>query len=364
MKNVIKSASFLSLVAMFASCNQVETTQPQKRDIINAVFASGYVIQDNEYQVTANTEGYLVKRFVDEGVTVRAGMPLFQLSNDVQAENLSSAEVNYQDALRKLDSTSPERAQLELQLSQAKTQLALDKKNYERYENLLEKKAVSQVDYEKAKYQYESSLNNVELKEKVLADFINTLEINAKNARSQLMIQKSTNEDYFLSTNIDGIVLNVLKQPGELVRRGEVVALIGGGQKLAKLFVAEEDIEEVSINQKVFINLNTQKDQNLEGVISKIYPSFDEIEQSFVVEATFNNPPENIYHNTQLQANIIIDQIKGAWVIPSDFIDVGDSVIVKGVGKKWVEFGIRNDKWTQVVNGLDESQTLQKPDKL
>lgn len=363
-KIISTSISILSLVLTLSSCSQLETTQPQKKEIINAVFASGHVIAEEEYQVTANTEGYLAKRFVDEGVSVKAGMPLVQLSNDVQAENLSSAEINYQDALRKLNANSPERAQLELQVSQAKAQLALDKKNHERHEKLYAKQAVSQLEYEKTKYQYESALNNVEIKEKALADFILALEVNAKNAKSQLMIQKSTNEDYFLASTIDGVVLKVFKQPGELVRRGEVVALIGGGPKLARLFVAEEDIEAIALGQQVFINLNTQKEINFEGSITKIYPSFDEIEQSFVVEASFKNAPDKIYHNTQLQANILIDQVKDALVIPSDYLSEGDSVYVEGTGRKYVEVGIRNDLWIQVKSGLDETYTLLKPKDL
>ncbi|MEM6525849.1 MAG: HlyD family efflux transporter periplasmic adaptor subunit [Bacteroidota bacterium] len=359
-KLIIKSLSVFGLMSLLSSCNQVETTQPEQRDIINAVFASGHVISDHEYQVTANAEGYLVRRFVDEGAVVQSNMPLFQLSNDIQSENVSSAEINYQDALRKLDINSPERAQLELQISLAQTQLELDKKNYERYKKLVAKKAVSQVEFENARYQFKSAQNNAQLKQKALDDFIKTLEINEKNAKSQLIIQKSTNDDYFLTSTIDGIVLKVFKQPGELVKRGEVIALIGGGQKLVKLFVAEEDIEEVAIDQQVYINLNTQKDQNFKGSITKIYPSFDEVEQSFIVEASFNKAPEKLYHNAQLQANIIIDKIENAWVIPPDFVSEGNKVYVKGEGKKLVKLGIRNDQWIQVLSGLDAQQTLQK----
>jgi multidrug efflux pump subunit AcrA (membrane-fusion protein) len=350
-----------SFLLLLAGCSQVETTRPQKKDLIDAVFATGKVISEQEYQVTAKTEDYLVQRFVDEGSQVASGMPLFQLSSDVPSENLSTAQAKYQDALRKLNANSPERTQLELQITQARSQLALDEKNHDRFKKLVELQAVSQSDFEKARHQYERSLANLQLKEEALSDFIHALELNAMQAQSQFMIQQATVEDYYLTSNLDGVVLKVYKQAGELVRRGETVALIGSGKKLAKLYVAEEDIENITIGQPVYLNLNTRKDQNFEGMISKIYPSFDEVEQSFVVEATFVHAPPTIYHNTQLQANIIIDRREGVLVIPAAFIGRGDSVMVEGEGMRYVKLGVRNQQWAEVVSGLKEHQVLQKP---
>lgn len=364
MKRIVnKTTIFFLILAFLGSCSQVETTKPERKDIIDAVFASGEVVFENEYQVTANTEGYLIKSFVEEGSEVQSDIPLFQLANEVQSENLSSAEVNYRDAVSKLNTNSPEITQLKIQLDQAERQLWKDRKNYERYEKLVEKEAVSQAEFESIKYQYESSVNNVKLKEKSLADRINTLEVNLQNAKSQLAIQQSANNDYFLTSAIDGKVLKLYKQPGELIRRGEVIALIGGGRELARLLVSEEDIEEIAVGQLVYINLNTNKDTNVEGKVSKIYPSFDESVQSFIVEAYFEKLPEKVYHNTQLQANIIIDRIADALVIPSGYLSEGDSLLA-GSRKVAVKLGIRNEQWVQVISGVDENTTLQKPDEL
>ncbi len=351
-------------VVCMISCNGVETVHPKKTAIIDAVFASGHIITDHEYQVTANTEGYLIKSFVDEGDTVEAGMPLFQLSNEIQSENVSNAKVNYQDAIRKLGVNAPERVQLELQIEQAHSQMLLDKKNYHRYQKLLATKAVSQMEFEKIKLQYENSVRNVDIQEKALSDLVNSLELNAQNARTQLSIQQETNNDYFVFATIDGVPLNTVKERGELVRRGEVVAAIGGGGKLAKLYVAEEDIHEVRLAQEVIINLNTEKGKMRTGAITKIYPSFDEAEQSFIVEASLGGDVFNIYHNTQLQANIIVNEKEDVFVIPSWFLLDGDSVILKGGERRYIEVGITNDQWIEVLEGLDQTDILQEPSAL
>lgn len=351
------------LVSTVFSCSEQETTQPQKVDIVDAVFASGNVVYEHEYQVTAKVEGYLVSSEVEEGSLVDSQKPLFRLSNAVQGEQLSNAELNYQDAVSRLDERSPERVKQELQIAQAKAQL--DEKNYQRYEKLIATEAVSKADYERVKLQYENAKSNLAVQEAILADLFNGLQINAKNAESQVVIQKETNTDYFLSSMISGEVIKLFKKPGDLVKRGEVVATIGGGKKLAKLLVSEEDIALLALNQKVVINLNTHKEAIYAGSIWKIHPSFDTNEQSFVIESSFEEEPFRLYHNTQLQANIVIDQKANALVIPRDYFDQQKNQVTLENGElKTVKVGIKNEQWVEILEGITRESVLVKPKSL
>lgn len=364
MSNIIRRSSQALLIPVLLACTSEETAQPKQATIVDAVFASGSVISVNEYRVTASAEGYLVRSFVEDGAHVQSGMPLFQLSNEVQSEQLSNAEILYQDAVKNSNLQSPQRVQAELTVEQSISQLALDKKNYERYEKLYESKAVSQSEYDNVKLQYETSKRNVKINEKALQDLINSLSINVENAKTQMLIQQRNNADYFLSSNLYGEVLKVYKEEGDLVKKGEVVALIGGGGKQARLFVSEEDINEIKLEQTVVLNLNTEKDKTYEGVISKIYPSFDDIEQSFIVEASFLDDPKVLFHNTQLQANIILNQRENTLVIPFQYLAEGDSVQIKNVGVKYVKVGIRNNLWVEILAGVDTGDILEKPSSL
>lgn len=353
------------MTAIFSlGCSRVETTQPEQRSIVDVVFASGHVVAENEYRVTANTEGYLVGSFVEEGQPVEAEAPLFQLSNEVQSENLTSAKATYQDAIRQLQGDSPERSQLELQIKQAQSQLKVDELNFNRYQRLVESNAVSRLEFDNAKLQYENARHNVALKEKALEDWIKSVELNAKNTKAQLMIQQNNNTDHFLQSKIDGVVLQIYKQPGELVMKGETVALIGGGRRLARLNISEEDILNVKLHQKVVVRLNIVMDQPIQAIVSKIYPSFDEADQSFIVDAEFTIDEFDLFHNSQLQANIIIDEREDALVIPAGFLAEGDSVLSKEGQWLSVSVGMRNENWVEIREGLKADQTLKKPSTL
>lgn len=347
---------------LLIGCGQKDVTTPIKRDIIDVVFASGHLVKDNEYVVTANTEGFLVHSLVREGDSVRVGDDLFQLSNKVQSTQLSNALVNYRDAQAKVAPDSPQLTQIRLQIDQAETQLETDRKNYERHKSLLQTNAISELDYDKAELQYQNSKTQLEVLKKSLVDLKQSLNMNLEDAKAQLEIQQENNSDYFLKAQIDGTVLNVYKEQGELVKRGENIARIGGGTDIIKLFVAEEDISRVRAGQMAKISLNTEKERTFDAKISKVYPAFDDKEQSFVLEATFIRPPSVLYAGTQLQANIVIANSKDALVIPTSYLTQDNGVILeKDEREVPITIGVQTGEWTQVLEGLGPTTKIKAP---
>ncbi|MFH5885914.1 efflux RND transporter periplasmic adaptor subunit [Halalkalibaculum sp. DA3122] len=342
----------------FTGCSDNQTTRPERKTIVDAVFASGHITTSDEYLVTSYAEGYLQQSYVQEGDSVTSGMPLFQLSSDVQSANLEIAEANYRDAKRKAQADSPELQQAKLQVEQAQKQLELDRKNLDRYAELVTTEAVSQLEYEKAQLQYESSKKNVEILEKSLADLQYALELNLLNAKNQLDIQRESTHDYILSASTNGQVLNVFKSQGELVRRGEAIAQIGGGETLIKLYIAEEDIDDIALGQEAVISLNTHPDRTYKAIISKIYPAFNEQEQSFIVEAQFSDDLQTLFPGTQLQANIIIQQKEDVLVIPTVYLMEGDTVLNRTGNKIPVKTGIKNTEWVEIMDGIDTTNTI------
>ncbi|MDF0715971.1 HlyD family efflux transporter periplasmic adaptor subunit [Muricauda sp. 334s03] len=358
-----KAFPFISIISiLILGCSGKNTTTPVRKDIIDVVFASGHLAKTTEYLVTANTEGFLNHSLVKEGDVVHIGDNLFQLSNQVQSAQLENALANFRDAKAKVDANSPQLTQLRLQIDQAETQLQLDRKNMERYRALLQTNAVSQLDYDKAKVQFDNSKAQVDILKKSLSELEQSLQLNLENARNQLRIQQENNEDYFIKSQISGTVLNVFKEQGELVKRGESIAKIGGGGDIIKLFVAEEDIDKVALGQKAKISLNTEKEAIFDAEINKIYPAFDEAEQSFVIEATFIDKPKSLYTGTQLQANIVIADISGTLVIPTSYL-VKDSMVILADSKVEIpiRLGVRTDDWVEVLIGLKENTEIEAP---
>lgn len=360
----IRKQSFLfalAFVAMLTSCTQQETILPAKKNIEDAVFASGHIEQENNYTVSAKVEGILLTLPVKEGDLVRQNELLAVIEHDVQDNQLQDAIVVYEDAKSNATSSSPQLQNIKTQIDQAKKQLAFDAENYERYKGLWEKRSVSKLEFEKADLQYKAAQSNLASLEQNYKEVENNLKLNVERSSVQVNSQQTVLKDYKLTTVEAGQVINVFKKQGELVRRGEAVASIGSGEYLIKLFVSEDDITKVNLGHAVTVNMNTYPDQTFPAVITKIYPGFDESEQSYVVEAQFKELPEKMFSGTQLQANIETGSRKEVLVIPTDYISRGSYVLLENGKEKQIKTGSKNDDWTEVIAGVSEKDIIVKP---
>lgn len=359
-----KILTALASIILLSACKQQPSMKPQRKDIVVAVFASGNIITKDEYKVTALAEGYLEVSNVSEGDTVVKKQLLFRLNNNVQQLQVENAATNYQFANINAADNSPQIKELEERISQAMIKKQTDEANLKRYENLVKTNAVSRLDYENVKLVYQNDLSNIAQLQKNLDYLKDNLQLNKSNALNQYRVQQQNNQYYNLTADGEGMVLQVFKNKGDLVKRGETVAIIGSGIKIMRLFIDEDDIEKIQLNQPVYVSLNTAKSKAYEGYISKIYPSFDESAQSFIAEAIFTNLPAVLKIGTQLQANIVITKKPNALVIPADYLLNDNTVILKeGHQKRTVQTGIQSNEWVEITGGLKEGEVIELPKK-
>ncbi|MEM9717810.1 MAG: HlyD family efflux transporter periplasmic adaptor subunit [Bacteroidota bacterium] len=351
----------IASMALLFGCGQEETTVPVRKNIEEAVFASGHIEQEHHYTVSAKVEGILLSIPIKEGNEVAQNDLIAIIENDVQNNQLQDAVAVYQDAVSSASPNAPQLASIQTQIDQAEQQLAFDKENYTRYKGLWEKKSVSQLEFEKAELQYKASLNNLLALEKNYGETQNSLNLSVQRSQVQVSTQKSLLKDYKLTTGASGKVINVFKKQGELIRKGEALARIGSGAYIIKLFVSEDDITKVTIGQLVAVHINTYPDQRFSATITKIYPGFDEAEQSYIVEAQFDQLPEKMFYGTQLQANIETGSRNNVVVIPREYISKGNFVMLENGEEKQIETGSKNNDWIEVVSGLPEGAVLVKP---
>lgn len=350
-----------AIAILLSSCQKQETTSPIRKNIEEAVFASGYIEQENNYTVSANVEGIILGLPVREGDSVIKNDLIVTIKNDVQNNQLQDALAVYNDAVFNASPDSPQLLNIQVQIDQAKQQLEFDKENYLRYKDLLEKNSVSRFDFEKAELQYQASQNNLTALQKNYAEVSNALELNVRRSFVQVNTQKSLLGDYKITTEESGTVINVFKKQGELVRRGEAVVRIGSGNYIIKLFVAENDINKIDIGQNAAVNINTYPNKTFQAKVTKIYPGFDESEQSYIVEAQFRQLPEKMFSGTQLQANILTDSRENALVVPAAYVLNGNLVRLENGSEIQITTGSRNDEWVEVISGISEQNIIVNP---
>lgn len=353
---------FIAVLFSLYGCSHQSELKPERQDIVDAVFGSGHIENKDQYTVMANTDGFVKSAFVIEGDTVKTGQRLFQLDNRVQQTQVENAGQNLEFAQTNAARNSPQIAQLQEQITQARKKLGVDSTNYARYSRLVQTQAVSATDYDNAKLTFQNSVTSLKVLEKNLADLQHTLNLNVANARANYNIQKTNNSYSVLSSQANGVVMNVNKKVGDYVKKGDAIAVMGTGQLVVKLDIAESDIDRVKLGQRVIISLNSRPDQHYEAIVTKIYPSFNTTDQSFIVEATFKESVPHVLNGTQLQANLIVQTKKNALVIPSYCLVNDHYVMLKNSKEKRnVSIGIRTMEWTEITGGLSESDVITFP---
>jgi len=83
----------LAFVGTFVSCKKSENTNtsPQYKSLTEAVYASGNIYPKNEYKLTANADGFLIKQTAFEGDVVGKNQLLFQLESASQEARLEAS---------------------------------------------------------------------------------------------------------------------------------------------------------------------------------------------------------------------------------------------------------------------------------
>lgn len=351
--------AFAVLVFMSSCGKKYTETNPEYRNITETVFASGVLVPENQYNLTAQSDGYLISLNFEEGDIVKSDDLLAIIDNKTYDINLRGANQLLDIANSNLLPNAPALKQIESNLLAAEQKMKQDEVQVERYKTLYNSNSVSKLEYENILLALETSkANYLALQEnyKLQEQQAEQQRINQKTQSDINKVLQGNNE---LRAVIGGKVYNKFKELGDYVRRGEIIAVIGNPTDIyAKLSIDETSISRVKVNQQVIIQLNTDKNKNYNGVITEVYPSFDIKDQSFSCKAIFTDSLDFLMSSTQIQANIIIEKRDSVLVIPRNYLDYGNTVTVKGGEKIKVETGFISNEWVEILSGIDENSTI------
>lgn len=350
--------------AVMLSCAEPNTQTPQTKSVTEAVYASGYLEALDQAVIRSQVEGVLLESFVNEGERVRKGQLLFTLSGVALDSRLQSARTAYEIAQRNASDSSPVLEEARKGVAIAREQFVADSLTWLRQSRLYEQKAASISQYENAKKAYESSRQSLErsivqLKGKQ-DQVIRDLDASRKDLRT---VQDEL--DFFqVKSDRDGIFYESPFSPGELIKKGDILAVIGSDRGyLGSLKIDEKDISRVSLGQEVLLEMDAFPDKTFQATVSKIYSRIDPVDQMLRVDAELSDSLPASLTGLALEANILIREKSEALVIPGNLLLPGDSVLVFQEGKEQkikVLTGIRTLSEVEVLEGLSAESNLIK----
>ncbi len=357
MKNITILLTFI--FALFSCGKKSNETTPVRKDVIETVFASGTLEPENKYNLIAQSEGYIIDLKFNNGDEIKAGQLLAIIDNKTNAINASSADNLTGIAAQNASNEGPTLKQAATNLQLLKEKFNQDSLQLSRYQKLIQTNSVSKLELENVKLAFESSKTN----------YLNAgqnFKLLKQQTEQQLIIQRSqrdvsgvSNDNNEVKAVLAGKIYKKVKEKGEYVRRGDVIAVIGNsGALYAKLNIDENNISKIKLGQQTTVQLNVDKEKTYNAEISEIIPSFDEATQSFICKARFTEPINFNISGTQLQANIIIATKKNVLVIPKTFLGYGNIVKTKEKGNVTIKPGFISGEWVEVLEGLDQTTVI------
>lgn len=348
--------------SVLSSCSRPQLARLSKKDIVETVYASGKITSPDEFSLFAFSNGAIRQKLVKDGDTVRKGQVIYEVEHDAADKKYEAALINYRHSEINLSETSPLLNDLRLALQNAEIKLTNDSLTYRRWKNLWDGGIGTRSNLDNAYTNYQVSINLKNSATEKYTSALHDAQLALSNAGSQLQSSRKELNDYFISSDRDGVVYQTLKEAGEGVRAGEPVALIGAaGQRIIRLAVDQEDIEKVSPGQKVVLKTDLTGSVVYEARVTRLYPTMNEADQTFRVDAEFTGDMPQPFIHGSVEANIIIQVRPAARVLQRTAMADDDSVWVLDKGKEKkvaVQTGITSPEYVEIIDGLDENSIV------
>lgn len=362
------TGSLLTIVIVLSSCGQrAEGTRPIVKPLMEAIYASGFVVAKDESEIFAQVEGYVGDKLTTEGETVKEGQPLYVIESGQAPARYQIAKETFELATKNYQDDSPVLRELKAVRETSYTKMKYDSLNFVRYTNLLKSNATSHGEYDRFKLMYENSANDYLLQKTRYEKTRNQLYLEWQNARNQLAIAGDDSGHYIIRSEVDGMVFLMTKEKGEFVRRNEVIAVVGKRDSYyLQLNVDELDVLRAQVGQEVLVKIDAYPEKIFHATVTKVYPMVDRRQQAVRVDADLKESLPGLFSGLALEANIIVRKEARAVVIPKGKLLPGDSVMIRsddGVKKIKVKTGIETLDEVEITEGLDTARLLVEVNK-
>jgi HlyD family secretion protein len=273
------------------------------------------------------------------------------------------ATIDDREILANIRNTEATIESLKRDLEAKEAQYAYSKTNYEREISLLEKEFTTKDSVDKAKREMDVAYAQVEFGKAKVRESI--------ERRKALEVSLSYTKIY---APISGFVSAVSTQLGETVVAGLsaaiLITIIDPTKLEMWIYVDETDIGRTKPGMKITYWVDTFRDKRFSGKIDMVYPQ-PEIKDNIVYYLAIVkiDPRDTVFLRPEMTTHvrIIVEEKTDVLVIPNSAVrfEEGKTVVyLKGKDKteaKQVTLGIRDDKFTEIVKGLNEGETIVIP---
>lgn len=356
----MKYIVFLPIFFLFSCGNNQEETSPVESSITESIYASGSLEGRNQYTAYATASGIVHEIYFMEGDSIYNRSPILSISSVAQQLNKENAKLVA--AFQDISSNQGKLREAKQRIELARSKMMNDSIQYGRQKKLNERGVGAAFELEATELSYKNSkVSYVSAKENY-NNLKRQLELNSRQAKNNLKLVSSTQNDFTLKSLLDGELYSLNVEVGEIISPQTPIAVLGEKNEFVlKMEVDEYDINSVEKGQKIMVVLNSDRTNTYEATLTRVYPMMNVQSKTFLVEAEFVTRPQKLYPNVTFEANIIIESKENALLIPREYL-IDKSYVMNDNGDKIkVKTGLMDFNQVEIIEGLSKSDVIVKP---
>lgn len=327
----------------------ITVVSAEKKTLNSKIYASGYVVGQNEALVVPLIEGQTITSIVAEvGDYVRYGELLAKLDDSgllIQREqirsNILAAESNLKNA--------------EAQLIEARAALVDAEKRVNRIMSLNERGVTSEASKDTA----EVSLVSAKTRVLVSEQSVMAARAQLDSILSQLELVELNLHRTQVKAPFEGLVVEKNAKIGSLASAAgsPLFVIVENGLLNMEIDVSESDLKNIPVGSKSLVRF-VGSEKTFDAVVSKVEPDIDRTTRLGRVILSLPEH-ESLVRGVFGQAEIIADSVSGVSVPVSALNSDSDGEFVMKVGdsgtvtKIYVTSGIQDNGWVEVKSGLE-----------
>jgi len=330
----------------------VVTTMPLMHNFERVLVVQGNIEAKNFAMVSPRIPGVIESLFVEEGQAVVADeTQLFQTDAANLKENVEIGRHN-------LTVAQCARQQAIASIEKVRADLHKAKLDYERFQRLFEKEAVTADAFE----QQESRYVQLQAAEKLSQAQVKLAEAQEDQAKAALAIAQKNLADATIYAPIGGKVSTRLLEPGEMGNPGVPVLRIDDTTIVEAAAFLPAQYYTVIVPGQTLVRIQVGDIEVGQHVVTYKSPTIHSKLRTFEVKCLLRNPPDGVTPGAMAQISVILESRKGLGVLSEALQQRGGHNIVFVVKDNIshqviVQPGIEMDGWTEIREGDVNEQT-------
>ena len=272
----------LTILFLISSLMLIKCSDGDNSDYIEE---SG-TIEATNIVISSHVSGNVEKILKNEGDKISVGDTLLVIDSDLLKIKLKQAEAGIKaaEAKLKLAVTGARKEDVNLakeKLNQAEVNYNLAETNYKRMENLFNQQAITKKQFEEVTAKFnlaKSGLNSAKeyftkIKNISRPEEIAQIRSNYQNAKANIELIKKQISDSYITSPINGFVVERFVELGEAVNYGSAIIKVSDLSKVKLVvYVNEENLGKVKLGQTAEISTDSYDDKIYKGKVIFISP--------------------------------------------------------------------------------------------